>query len=128
MLEISSYLAQSTDLAREFADIEKACGERGLDFLPDTNHNDGGMLGDYAGGSISDQVDNIERWPTIDQVLAQSDKFYPNTPAGGRSLHLSPGRSNTFSFTAEGDQVIADTDPKVAFDRFPSPLYAYGVS
>jgi D-alanine-D-alanine ligase-like ATP-grasp enzyme len=33
-LEISSYLAQSTDLAREFADIEKACAERGLDFLP----------------------------------------------------------------------------------------------
>ena len=90
---------------------------RGLDFLPDTNHNDGGMLGHYAGGSISDQAGNIEGWPTIDQVLAQSSKFYPSTPLGGRSLHLSPGRSNTFSFTEDGDQVIADTDPKVAFDR-----------
>ena len=33
-LEISSYLAQSTDLAPEFAAIEKACADRGLAFLP----------------------------------------------------------------------------------------------
>ena len=31
-LEISSYLAQSTDLAPEFGAIGEACGERGLDF------------------------------------------------------------------------------------------------
>jgi D-alanine-D-alanine ligase-like ATP-grasp enzyme len=34
VLEISSYLAQSTDLAPEFPAIEKACAVRGLDFLP----------------------------------------------------------------------------------------------
>lgn len=33
-LEISSYLAQSTDLAPEFPAIEAACADRGLDFLP----------------------------------------------------------------------------------------------
>ena len=33
-LEISSYLAQSTDLAPEFGTIEKACSDRGLDFAP----------------------------------------------------------------------------------------------
>src|ERR687897_414379 len=33
-LEISLYLAQSADLAPEFPAIEKACAERGLDFLP----------------------------------------------------------------------------------------------
>ena len=33
-LEISSYLAQSTDLAPEFPAIDKACAARGLDFLP----------------------------------------------------------------------------------------------
>ncbi len=97
--------------------LDKLLLLRGLDFLPDTNHNDGGMLGHYAGGSISDQAGNIEGWPTIDQVLAQSSKFYPSTPLGGRSLHLSPGRSNTFSFTEDGDQVIADTNPRTAFDR-----------
>lgn len=32
--EIASYLAQSTDLAREFGEIAEACGRRGLDFLP----------------------------------------------------------------------------------------------
>ena len=34
VLEISSYLAQSTDLAPEFAAIENACADRGLDFVP----------------------------------------------------------------------------------------------
>lgn len=34
VLEISSYLAQSTDLAPEFGEIENACAARGLDFLP----------------------------------------------------------------------------------------------
>ena len=33
-LEISSYLAQSTDLAPEFPVIERACATRGIDFLP----------------------------------------------------------------------------------------------
>lgn len=33
-LEISSYLAQSTDLALEFDDIEAACRERGIGFRP----------------------------------------------------------------------------------------------
>lgn len=33
ILEISSYLAQSTDLAPEFSDIEKACAARGVDFV-----------------------------------------------------------------------------------------------
>ncbi len=32
--EISSYLAQSTDMAPEFAAIERACAGRGLSFLP----------------------------------------------------------------------------------------------
>ncbi|WP_353643892.1 D-alanine:D-lactate ligase-like protein [Mesorhizobium sp. WSM2239] len=33
-LEISSYLAQCTDLALEFGEIERACAARGLDFAP----------------------------------------------------------------------------------------------
>ena len=33
-LEISSYLAQSTDLAPEFGEIEAACAARGIDFQP----------------------------------------------------------------------------------------------
>lgn len=34
VLEISSYLAQSTDIAPEFSAIGKACAARGLDFAP----------------------------------------------------------------------------------------------
>jgi D-alanine-D-alanine ligase len=33
-LEISSYLAQCTDLALEFGEIERACAARGIDFAP----------------------------------------------------------------------------------------------
>ena len=47
---------------------------RGLDFLPDTNHNDGGMLGNYAGGSIAEGAGSLLEVPTIDQVLAYSPR------------------------------------------------------
>ncbi|HEV8246751.1 MAG TPA: hypothetical protein VGP93_13330, partial [Polyangiaceae bacterium] len=55
---------------------------RGLDFMPDTNHNDGGMLGNYAASDV--HPSNVEAWPTIDQTLAFSKRFYPNTPFGPR--------------------------------------------
>jgi hypothetical protein len=103
--------------------LDKLLVLRGLDFLPDTNHNDGGILGNYAGGSISDSAGSLEEFATIDQVLAYSTKFYPTVPRGARSLHLSPGRSNTFSYTRNGSaggpiqQVQADTNPKAVFDR-----------
>lgn len=103
--------------------LDKLLLLRGLDFLPDTNHNDGGILGNYKGGSISDSAGSLGEFQTIDQVLAYSSKFYPEVPRGARSLHLSPGRSNTFSYTRSGTangaitQVQADTNPKAVFDR-----------
>jgi hypothetical protein len=103
--------------------LDKLLLLRGLDFLPDTNHNDGGILGNFAGGSISESKDSILACETIDQVLAYSSKFYPTVPRGGRSLHLSPGRSNTFSYSRAGDpgneltQLTADTNPRNVFDR-----------
>jgi D-alanine-D-alanine ligase-like ATP-grasp enzyme len=45
-LEISSYLAQSTDLALEFAAIAQACGQRGLRFLPVPLDEAGPVLAD----------------------------------------------------------------------------------
>lgn len=101
--------------------LEKMLLLRGLDFLPDTNHNHGGMLGNYAG---SEQVDgSILHVPTIDQVLAYSDTFYETPPAGPRSLHMCLGRANTFSYTHGGivggqiQQVQAHTDPLTAFNE-----------
>ncbi|MDX2051180.1 MAG: DUF1552 domain-containing protein [Polyangiaceae bacterium] len=105
---------------------------RGLDFMPMTNHNDGGILGNYKGGSIDGGAAAMEEFPTIDQVLAYNSGFYPQTPSGGRSLHLSPGRANTFSYTHQGNltgpvtQVTADIDPKVVFDRLFANLVPPG--
>lgn len=57
------------------------CASEG--FLPDTNHNDGGILGNFAGGSVSESKDSILACETIDQVLAYSSKFYPTPPRHG---------------------------------------------
>ncbi|HWA78010.1 MAG TPA: DUF1552 domain-containing protein [Polyangiaceae bacterium] len=92
---------------------------RGLDFMPETSHNDGGMLGNYAGATVS--YSNVSAWPTIDQTLAFSKQVYPQKSLGPRSLHLSLGNRNTCSFTDNGVpgsavvQVQAHTDPRTAF-------------
>jgi hypothetical protein len=93
---------------------------RGLDFMPDTNHNEGGMLGNYA--AADNTFDEVPPWATIDNVLGYSNKFYASAPSGTRALHLSPGRSNTFSFTDGGaggniTQVQAHVDPLTAFNE-----------
>jgi hypothetical protein len=92
---------------------------RGADFMPDTSHNDGGMLGNYAGAD--ERRAGVESWATIDQVLAFSRHVYPSPPPGPRSLHLALGKTNTCSFTDNGVrdadivQVQAHTDPRTAF-------------
>jgi D-alanine-D-alanine ligase-like ATP-grasp enzyme len=60
-LEISSYVAQSTDLAPEFPVIEKACAARGLDFLPLA-------LDDAAKGLVGRQAENTLVWTLTDGV------------------------------------------------------------
>ena len=61
VLEISSYLAQSTDLAPEFGAIEKACADRGLDFLPLE-------LDDAAAGLAGRPTDSTLVWTLTDGV------------------------------------------------------------
>ena len=101
--------------------LDKMLLLRGLDFLPDTNHNDGGMLGNFA-GSESENVAGLPHVPTIDQVLAYSDRIYDNTPVV-RSLHLAPGGSNTCSYTNDGipggdvRQVQGHQDPRGAWNE-----------
>jgi hypothetical protein len=60
-LEISSYLAQSTDLAPEFPAIGKACAERGLDFLPLE-------LDGAAAGLAGRPVDSTLVWTLTDGI------------------------------------------------------------
>lgn len=101
---------------------------RSLDVMPDTNHNDGAMLGNYPGASISEYAQQSPQSPTIDQVMAWSERFYPSTPAM-RSLHLGPGGNRdltrgdaTCSFTHNGvmggevTQVDAHINPRVAWN------------
>jgi hypothetical protein len=101
---------------------------RGLDFMPETSHNDGGMLGNYAAASV--RYSNVDAWPTIDQVLAFSKRFYAEAPFGPRSLHLSLSNRNTCSFTDNGQagsavvQVQAHTDPRTAFHELFGNLSA----
>ena len=61
VLEISSYLAQSTDLAPEFGAIEKACADRGLDFTPLE-------LDDAAAGLAGRPTDSTLVWTLTDGV------------------------------------------------------------
>lgn len=102
---------------------------RGLDFMPNLNHNDGGFLGNLGlrtngvGGALPGAQINV----TIDQVMARSTAVYPRTPVGPRILHLG-SRTNTCSFAPSNpDDVLATgigavqqakafINPKVAFD------------
>jgi len=99
--------------------LDKMLLVRGLDFPPDTNHNDGGMLGNYQ-ASDSGSAKGLKAVPTIDQVLAHSPIFYRTTPLL-RSLHLSPGTQDSFSFTDNGnpagpiEQVQARMNPLAAY-------------
>jgi len=61
---------------------------RGLDISFYMGHHGGGHLGNYG---KSDQGDALPLLPTIDQVLAQSDKFYADT-AGIMERSLVIGR------------------------------------
>ncbi len=95
---------------------------RGLDFLPEVNHNYGGLLGNFASctNATPCTADGLDAVPTIDQVLAYSSKFYPQVPVA-RYLHLSQGVSDSMSYTDRGtggavEQLKARTNPLDAFN------------
>ncbi|MEM9188558.1 MAG: DUF1552 domain-containing protein [Myxococcota bacterium] len=109
--------------------LDKMLLLRGLDLMPNLNHNHGGILGNFGlrtpgvGGVLPGAQINV----TIDQVMARSNAVYPTAPAGPRVLHLG-SRPNTFSFEpsnpaellATGRSAItqaqAFVNPRQAFD------------
>lgn len=108
--------------------LEKMLLVRGLDFLPTVNHNFGGLLGNFASctNATPCDADGLESIPTIDQVLAYSSKFYPQTPAV-RALHISQGVEDAMSYSDGGQaggavqQMKARTNPRdVWTDLFES--------
>ena len=98
--------------------LDKLTLIRGLDFLPTVNHNYGGLLGNFSSCTNATPCDgdSLQDIPTIDQVLAYSSKFYPQTPAV-RALHVSQGVDNAMSYTDYGnaagpvEQMKARTNP-----------------
>lgn len=96
---------------------------RGLDYLPTVNHNYGGILGNYSSCTAATpcQADSLADVPTIDQVLAYSNKFYP-TPPALRYLHLSQGVTDSMSYSNLGiaagpiQQLKARANPLDAFN------------
>ncbi len=102
---------------------------RGMDFLPDTNHNHGAFLGNYAGSSAVTQGPalGLPHVPTVDQIMAYSDRFYPSQPLV-RSLHLNTSRGDSCSYTHAGiaggevNRVQAHVDPLTAWtELFTGP-------
>jgi Protein of unknown function (DUF1552) len=82
---------------------EKLLLLRGLDYLQGTSHGGGMMLGNYANCASGGEFESrgLGWMPTIDQVLAYSDAFYPTTPRA-RSLALATGSPETISNTDYG--------------------------
>lgn len=88
--------------------LDKLTLIRGLDFLPTVNHNFGGLLGNFSSCTTATpcDADSLMDVPTIDQVLAYSPKFYPETPAV-RALHIAQGVEDAMSYTNYGDPAAA---------------------
>jgi hypothetical protein len=102
---------------------------RGMDLMPDLNHNHGAILGNFGlrtngvGGVLPGAQINV----TIDQIMARSPNVYASAPLGPRILHLG-SRTNTFSYAPSNpsqllatgrnavQQAQAFTNPRTAFD------------
>lgn len=76
---------------------------RGLDYLQGTSHGNGMMLGNYANCASGAEFEarGLGAMPTIDQVLAHSNRFYPTAPLE-RALVLATGSPGSISDTDYG--------------------------
>lgn len=83
--------------------LDKMLLLRGVDLLQGTSHGNGMILGNYADCASGDEFSSrgLGHIPSIDQVLAYSDRFYP-VPPRVRSLALSTGSPGTISYSDYG--------------------------
>ncbi len=95
---------------------------RGLDLLQATSHGTGMILGNLAACAGGDEFESrgLGEMPSIDQVLAYSDRFYPTTPRA-RSLALATGSPESISYTDYGmggsvENVSAYLEPRDIWD------------
>lgn len=98
--------------------LDKMLLLRGLDLLQGTSHGYGMFLGNLANCASSDAFDSrgLGERPTVDQILAYSDRFYSSAPKM-RSLPLATGSPGSVSYTDYGipggsvEQLNAYIDP-----------------
>lgn len=103
--------------------LDKMLLLRGIDFLQGCGHADGAFYGNYAASTQRDEFRSrgLGDVPTIDQVLAYSDRFYPTRPRA-RSLALCTGSPNSFSYSDYGiaggaiENIQGYLNPRSAFD------------
>lgn len=83
--------------------LDKMLLLRGLDVLQGTSHGYGMFLGNNAACAAADQFESrgLGHRPTIDQILAYSDAFYPSAPKM-RSLPLGTGSTGAISYSDYG--------------------------
>jgi hypothetical protein len=115
--------------------LDKLTLIRGLDFLPQVNHNYGGLLGNFSSCTVATAcpADDLPDVPTIDQVLAYSSKFYPTAPAQ-RYLHITQGVVDSMSYSDGGQsggsvqQLKARTNPLDVWNDLFAGVVAPGMS
>jgi len=92
---------------------------RGLDISFYMGHHGGGHLGNYG---ISDQGDSLPLLPTIDQVLANSDKFYADA-TGVMERSLVIGREGMSWEAQQGgvSKISPNNDQKSLFKSIFRP-------
>lgn len=122
---LSDFTAQplSTVLTSELSPYySKMLLLRGIDYLQGTSHGTGMMLGNYANCASGAEFETrgLGWMPTIDQVLAYSDKFYPTAPRA-RSLALATGSPTSISDTDYG----APGGPVENIPAYLEPLYLW---
>jgi hypothetical protein len=103
--------------------LEKMSLLRGIDLLQgSTSHSFGSFYGNAPGDGRLDVFTSrgLGQLPTIDQVLAHSDRFYPIAPRM-RSLVMSTGSTSAASYTDYGmggavEQVSAYIEPRAIWE------------
>lgn len=102
---------------------------RGMDIRAGSfgNHYGGALLGNFISANLSNNS-HLDPWPTIDQIMAYSNSFYPNNALGFvRHVYINSQKSaraqiynweNPISRTGNVVNLSHDYDAKKIFDKF----------
>jgi hypothetical protein len=102
--------------------LDKMLLLRGLDLLQGTSHGSGMLLGNLAACASAGEFESrgLGQMPTIDQVLAYSNRFY-SSPPRAESISLATGATYSISYTDYGmggavEQLSSYLEPRDLWD------------